>query len=291
MRSPRTILVKLAFCLFTIAASLLDAQTLGAQAQGPVTPPPKYESHKVDTQPEIKAPPLPVEEIIKKFAANEDRMKKAYDEFSFKQTVRMQELTDPGGSFEVTGEMFLKSDGQRYERIVKAPESTLKQTSFTLEDVKVIVNLPAFILTTNELTNYNLKYEGEQKLDELNTYIFRVQPKQVARNRRFFDGVVWVDNRDFVIVKDSGKFVREVEPSGAPLPFTMFDTYRENIAGKYWFPTYTSSEDSLSLPGGKSLPLKLVVRSSDFQPNPIQVSATPSTPAEPKSPVPQNSPK
>jgi hypothetical protein len=266
------------------------ASAVFAQTQGPVTPPPKFETKKVDTQPEIKAPPLPPEEIIKKFTANEDAMKKAYDGYSFKQSVHVQELADPGGDFEVSGEMFMKSDGQRYERIVKAPVSTLKQTSFTLEDVKTMVSLPNFILTTDELGNYNLKYEGEQKLDELDTYIFRVQPKQVSRTKRFFDGAVWVDTRDFVIVKNSGKFIREVEPSGTALPFTMFDTYRENIAGKYWFPTYTSSEDSLSLPGGKSLPLKLVIRSTDFQPNPIEVIKAASSPADSKA-APQSSPK
>lgn len=280
-------------CVATVVIfmAMPGARAAFAQAQGPVAPPPKFETKKVDTLPEIKAPPLPAEEIIKKFTANEDAMKKAYDGYSFKQTVHVQELADPGGDFEVSGEMYMKSDGQRYERIVKAPVSTLKQTTFTLEDVKTMVSLPNFILTTDELSNYNLKYEGEQKLDELDTYIFRVQPKQVSRTKRFFDGAVWVDNRDFVIVKNSGKFIREVEPSGTALPFTMFDTYRENIAGKYWFPTYTSSEDSLSLPGGKSLPLKLVIRSADFQPNPIEVTKAATSPGDSKAAAPQSSPK
>ena len=257
-------------CLMTVAAGCAIAAS--AQVAGPMTPPPKYESHKVDVTAPIKAPPIPADEIIKKFTANEDVMKKAYDTFSFKQTIRVQETDDPDATFVVSGEMYMKSDGERYERIVKAPVSSLKRTEFTLEDVKTIASLPVFILTTDELANYNLKYEGTQKLDELDTYIFRVTPKGVSRTKRFFDGVVWVDTRDFVIVKNSGKFVREVEPSGTALPFTMFDTYRENIAGKYWFPTYTSSEDSLALPGNQMLALKLVIRSTDFQPNPIEVT-------------------
>jgi hypothetical protein len=257
-------------CLMAVAAGCAIAAS--AQVAGPMTPPPKYESHKVDVTAPIKAPPIPADEIIKKFTANEDVMKKAYDTFSFKQIIRVQETDDPDATFVVSGEMYMKSDGERYERIVKAPVSSLKRTEFTLEDVKTIASLPVFILTTDELANYNLKYEGTQKLDELDTYIFRVTPKGVSRTKRFFDGVVWVDTRDFVIVKNSGKFVREVEPSGTALPFTMFDTYRENIAGKYWFPTYTSSEDSLALPGNQMLALKLVIRSTDFQPNPIEVT-------------------
>jgi hypothetical protein len=264
-----------------------------AQNSGPVAPPPKFEAKRVAGQPEaVKAPPIPADEIIHRFTTNEDRMKKAYDEFSFDETIRVQEMGDPGGAFIVEGEMYLKSDGQRYERIAKPPVSTLKQTDFTLEDVKSIVSLPIFILTSDELPKYVLKYEGQEKLDELNTYIFRVTPKQVLRKQRLFDGVVWVDDRDFAIVKSSGKFVREVEPEGAAaLPFTMFDTFRENIDGKYWFPTYISSDDFINLPGGKNLPMRLVVKSAHFQPNPVEVKSPPAatnntpppaTPAPPK---------
>ena len=262
-----------------------------AQSSGPVAPPPKFEAKRVAGQPEtVKPPPVPADEIIHRFTVNEDRMKKAYDEFSFDEVIRVQEMGDPGGAFIVEGQIYVKSDGQRYERIAKQPVSTLKQTDFTLEDVKAIVSLPIFILTSDELPKYTLKYEGVEKMDELNTYIFRVTPKQVLRKQRLFDGVIWVDDRDFAIVKSSGKFVREVEPEGsAALPFTMFDTFRENIDGKYWFPTYISSDDFINLPGGKNLPMRLVVKSANFQPNPIAVktpAAANSTSPSPASPPP-----
>jgi hypothetical protein len=262
-----------------------------AQSSGPVAPPPKFEAKRVPGQPEVvKAPPIPADQIIQRFTTNEDRMKKAYEEFSFDEVIRVQEMGDPGGAFVVEGQMYVKSDGQRYERIAKQPVSTLKQTDFTLEDVKAIVSLPLFILTSDELPKYTLKYEGVEKMDELNTYIFRVTPKQVLRKQRLFDGVIWVDDRDFAIVKSSGKFVREVEPEGsAALPFTMFDTFRENIDGKYWFPTYISSDDFINLPGGKNLPMRLVVKSANFQPNPIAVkapAAANSTSPSPASPSP-----
>ena len=258
-----------------------------AQSSGPVTPPPKYEVKRVPAQPsDVKAPPVPAEEIIRRFAANEDVMKKAFDQYSFNQTIRIKEMSDPAGEFSVSGEMFMKSDGQRYDRIVKQPVSTLKQTSFTLEDVKTVANLPLFALTTDQLPNYTVKYEGTEKLDELNTYIFRVQPKQLMRNRPLFDGVIWVDQQEFAIVKSSGKFVREVVTQGNGLPFSMFDTYRENISGKYWFPTYTVSDDFVSEPNGQNLPLHLVVRSTDFQPNPVAVTASPA----PAAPAPAQKP-
>ena len=262
---------------------LAPARIARAQAQGPVTPPPKSEVKATKVQPDAAPPPVATDEIIRRFAANEDRMKKAYDQYSFTLSVKVQEESNPGGEFLVTGEMYMKSDGQRYERIVKQPVSTLKQTSFTLEDVKIIASLPLFVLTSDEVGNYKFKYQGTEKMDELDTYIFRVEPKQLSRTRRLFNGVIWVDQRDFAIVKSSGKFVREVEAEGTQLPFEMFDVYRENIAGQYWFPTYISSEDTINPPKGESIPLKLVVRSSNFQPNPTAVSTTP-TPSPPAKP-------
>ncbi len=253
-----------------------------AQSQGPVVPAPKPEVTKTITQPEVHLDSAATDEIVRKFAANEDRMKKAYAQYSFTLSVKMQEQTNPGGEFQVTGESFVRSDGLRYERIVKQPVSTLKQTSFTLEDVKIIASLPLFYLTSDEIGNYKFKYQGTEKMDELDTFIFRVQPRELSRIKKLFDGVIWVDQRDFAIVKSSGKFVREVEAEGVQLPFTMFDTYRENVAGQYWFPTYITSEDTVTPPKSESIPLKLVVRSTNFQPNPVSVSTAPATtPAKP----------
>ena len=257
---------------------LLPTRALFAQTQGPVVPAPKPEVQKTVAAPAVVLDSAATDEIVRKFAANEDRMKKAYEQFSFTLSVKVQEETNPGGEFLVTGESFVRSDGLRYERIVKAPVSTLKQTSFTLEDVKIIASLPLFYLTSDEVGHYKFKYQGTEKMDELDTFIFRVQPKLLNRNKKLFDGVIWVEQRDFAIVKSSGKFVREVEAEGVQLPFVMFDTYRENVAGQYWFPTFISSEDMVTPPKSESIPLKLVVRSTNFQPNPVAVSAAPATP-------------
>ena len=123
-------ILHIAIALFSLFATVSGAAR--AQSSGPVAPPPKYEVKRVPAQPvDVKAPPIPAEEIIRRFATNEDVMKKAFDQFSYNQTIRIKEMSDPAGEFSVTGEMFIKSDGQRYDRIVKQPVSTLKQTSFT----------------------------------------------------------------------------------------------------------------------------------------------------------------
>jgi hypothetical protein len=245
------------FGLFTSA----NAQS----SKGPIAPPPKYEATRVSNEPHPAAPPIPEEEIVKKFAANEDVMKKAYDAYTFSQTIRVEEMTDPGGKFTATGEVSFKPDGQRYMRVTKPPESDLKITNFSLEDVRTIASLPLFVLTTEEIGNYTFKYAGQDKLDDLNTYVFQVTPKQINRSRRFFQGVVWIDDHDYAIVKSFGKFVSEIPGSGSKLPFSMFETYRENFQNKYWLPTYTRSDDSIPGPNNSELPLRLVIHSSNFK--------------------------
>ena len=234
-------------------------------SKGPIAPPPKYEATRVSNEPHPAAPPIPEEEIVKKFAANEDVMKKAYDAYTFSQTIRVEEMTDPGGKFTATGEVSFKPDGQRYMRVTKPPESDLKITNFSLEDVRTIASLPLFVLTTEEVGNYTFKYAGQDKLDDLNTYVFQVTPKQINRSRRFFQGVVWIDDHDYAIVKSFGKFVSEIPGSGSKLPFSMFETYRENFQNKYWLPTYTRSDDSIPGPNNSELPLRLVIHSSNFK--------------------------
>jgi hypothetical protein len=272
---------RVAIVVTAVIVVLLPGRAAFGQSQGPVVPTPKPEVAKTITQPEVHLDSAATDEIVRKFAANEDRMKKAYEQFSFTLSVKVQEQTNPGGEFVVTGDSFVRSDGLRYERIVKQPVSTLKQTSFTLEDVKTIASLPLFYLTSDEVGNYKFKYQGTEKMDELDTFIFRVQPKLLSRNKKLFDGVIWVEQRDFTIVKSSGKFVREVEAEGVQLPFTMFDTYRENVAGQYWFPTYITSEDMVTPPKSESIALKLVVRSTNFLPNPVPVSSAPALASPP----------
>ena len=256
----------LCFGVTAFAAVMGLVAPLRAQDAGPQAPPPKFEVKRIPAEPHPDAPPVPENVIIQKFAANEAVMKKAYDTYSFKQTIRLDELTDPGGNFSVTGEVYLRPDGQRYMHVDQQPVSTLKLMHFSLEDVKVIAGLPEFPLTPDKLSNYDFKYAGQEKLDQLNAYIFQVKPKLLSRKERFFQGVVWVDDQDFAIVKSYGKFVSEIEGNGTELPFTMFETYRENFQGKYWLPTYSRSDDYLKS-DNDDLPVRLVIRSTEFKPN------------------------
>lgn len=281
------------FVPFLILAAVSLGAAFSAYAQedkGPLTTPPKFEIKRIPSEPHPGPPPIPEEEIIKRFATNEDVMKKEYDLYNFTEAIRIEELSDPGGKFVVTGEVYTKPNGERYLRVTKPPESDLKVTDFTLEDVRTIAQLPLFILTTDQIANYTLKYYGQDKLDELNTYIFRVKPKQLSRKFRFFDGVVWVDDQDFAIVKSYGQFVSEIAGNGTKFPFTMFETYRENFQDKYWLPTYVRSDDVVSEQKDAELHLRLVIRDTNFKLNSSPAATSTAMPPAPQATTPASSP-
>jgi hypothetical protein len=274
----------LLFALFLTAA--LPAR---AQDQGPMAPPPKFEVKRIPSVPHPGPPPLPEQVIIQKFAAAEDVAKKVYDTYNCTQTIRIEELSPLGGKFTATGELYTRPDGARYWRVIKPPESNLKNTTFSIEDVRTIFSQPLFFLTSDEIGNYDFLYAGQHKLDEINTYVFQVKPKVLSRTRRFFQGVIYVDDHDLAIVETYGKFVSEIAGSGTKLLFTMFDTYRENFQERYWLPTYITSDDYISGPDGTDLHLRLVLRSTNFQLNSPPAAASPSPPGAPANhPAPQN---
>ena len=273
------------FAAVLVAAGIAAiALPVSAQEQGPMAPPPKFEVKRIPSVPHPGPPPLPAQEIIQRFAANEDAAKSVYGTYDFTETIRIEELADNGGKFTVTGYEYTGPDGQRRWRVTKQPQSTLKVTNYSLEDVRTIVSLPLFFLTTDQIGKYDFLYAGQQKLDQLNTYVFQVKPKQLSRTERLFQGVVFVDDHDLAIVETYGKFVSELSGMGNKLPFSLFETYRENFQGKYWLPTYTTSDDYINQQDAEPLQLRLVVRATDFKPSPGPAAASGPTQGGPPSP-------
>jgi hypothetical protein len=140
-------------------------------------------------------------------------------------------------------DIIFSPDGKRMEKVVYAPVISLQHIGLTPEDVADLRDVQPFVLTTSEVGEYNINYLGREKLDEIGCYTFSVKPKKMVKGKRYFEGQVWVDDRDFQIVKTYGKGVGLVDAKTNQFP--KFETYREQIDGKYWFPTYTHADDTL----------------------------------------------
>jgi hypothetical protein len=215
----------------------------------------------------IAEQPPDVEKIIQQFAAKESEFQEARNYYTFRQEVRIQTLgfsDQPTGEFYRLSEVLFDDSGKRFERILRFPQSTLKDLQITSTDLRDLAEVQPFSLTTKELSKYNIKYSGKEKIDEIDTYVFDVQPRVIPKYKqggdRVFQGRIWVDDRDLQIVKTFGKGLPEGEER-----FPRFETYRENIDGKYWFPTYTYANDTLEFPKGPVIKMRMEIRYTNYK--------------------------
>ena len=189
-----------------------------------------------------------VRDIISHFAAQEQIYKQSREHYTYRQVVRMQTLTEngfPDGEYDTSFDVTFDDQGERVTKEVSHPRNTLKRISITPEDIDDIRNRLPFVLTTDEIPEYNIKYRGQQDTAGTHCYVFDISPKAMAEGQRYFEGRIWVDANQYQIVKTSGKAVPDIYNANNENLFPSFTTYRELVDGKYWFPSYTKSDDFL----------------------------------------------
>ncbi len=233
-------------------------------------------------------PTIPVEEIVEKFAAREAEFKLERDNFTYTQSFTIQTLDTggrPDGEYTMTSEIVFTPSGKRYEHVTYAPAPTLERISLSQQDLDDLEHVQPFVLTTTELPKYNVTYVDHVQLDELTAYVFDVAPKTLEKNQRYFQGRVWVEDKDYEIVKTDGKAVPDIrKKNGEENVFPRFETFRENIEGHYWFPTYTRSNDILRFSSG-AIPIRMVVKYENYKRFGVTVKiGTPAKAAEPTPP-------
>jgi hypothetical protein len=208
--------------------------------------------------------------IIEKFAAKELQFSEARNNYTYRQSVKL-EILDPSGNptgekWEIVSDIIFSPEGKRTEKVVYAPVSTLQQIQLMPEDEQDLRNVQPFVLTTPEIPEYNIQYLGREKIDEIGCYTFSIKPKKLVTGHRYFEGEIWVDDRDLQIVKTYGKGVGELKSgSSKHQAFPKFETYREQIDGKYWFPTYTHANDVLHFPDGQNVRIRMTVKYQDYK--------------------------
>jgi outer membrane lipoprotein-sorting protein len=190
---------------------------------------------------------ITVQEIINRFAAKEKQFKQAREQYTYRQDIKVQTLdgNTVTGEFRLVEDIIFDDKGRRLQQVQFAPQSTLSEIMMTKEDMDDIEHRLPFVLTSDEIPEYNILYVGQQKEDELHTYVFDIAPKTIEKNKRYFQGRIWVDDQDFQIVKTEGKTVPDIRSKKDENLFPKFTTWREQIDGQYWFPIYTKADDTL----------------------------------------------
>ena len=191
------------------------------------------------------------EEIITHFAAKEKEFKQARELYTFRQEVKVQTLDGNTvlGEYHEVFDVSYDNQGKHLENVVFAPESTLDQDPngimMSPEDLEDIRHKLPFVLTTDEIPEYDILYVGQQLEDELHCYVFDVAPKKIEGKKRYFQGRIWVDDRDFQIVMTFGKTVPDIRKKNNENLFPKFTTWRAQVDGNYWFPVFTKADDIL----------------------------------------------
>jgi hypothetical protein len=203
---------------------------------------------KLDTSPpEGKTP----EQIIVEMGKHESAFATARENYTFRQSVVMQSIDDntnkADGEYRQVTDVGFNKDGTRNETVVFAPQNTLERVILDQYDIEDVQKRIPLVLTTEELPNYDVKYLGRQRVDELDTYVFQATPKNADFKHRFFEGKVWVDQKDLEIVMINGKNVPDdIKHGHFSIPFT---TYYEQIDTVNWFPTYTRADGTVHFAG------------------------------------------
>jgi hypothetical protein len=225
--------------------------------------------------PLASAPPQGItqQQIIEKFAAKETLFKQARNNYTFRQDISVQEFDglSVSGEYRSVRDITYDDKGGRVETVVFAPQPSLRQLAISREDEEDFRSKMAFVMTTEEIPRYNLIYAGQQHVDEVDTYVFDIAPKMIEKGERYFQGRIWVESHDFQIVKTCGKTVpetiagnskknRNVQENLSP----TFVTYREQIDGQYWFPTYTRADDTLHFRMG-DVRMREIIKYMDYK--------------------------
>jgi hypothetical protein len=236
----------LAFSLLSVGAIAAQEVSVASLTSPSLTT--RVRNVPIDSEP----PPMPLSPnaIIAAFLKTEAETRDALNQHTFKRDVVLQTI---GPNGEVTGEyirnsQFLFDDrGNRIERVLYHPSSTIREMRITKEDIQDLAGAQLLGVDVAETGKYHLSYIGTETVDSRTAFVIDVAPATTPdpqrMKERFFVGRVWVDANTFRVIKVKGI----VEPQGKQR-FPVFETWRGAVADALVFPNLTTADDTLRFP-------------------------------------------
>ena len=222
---------------------------------------------------DITPPKLAPEEIIRQFAAKESEFQQALNHYTYRRVAKVQTLNDDNkvdGEYYEVDDVIFDPGGNRVEKVVFAPENTLQRIIMTQSDAQDIQKGYPFVLTAEDIGQYDVKYVGRQKVDDVDCYVFDVSPKIIEKKKRYLLGRIWVDVEDLQIVVTNGRMVPDDTRKNNEDLHPPFMTWRQQIDGHFWFPVYTRGEGILHFSGGngymgEDVHIRDIIKYSDYK--------------------------
>ena len=195
----------------------------------------------------------PPANLAKLVAHRETETEAERNEYTYRQTVTIEELDQNGGArgqYREVRDIIFSPKHERTEQLVGKPQNTLKNLIMTDEDFRDVRDIQPLVLTEDRLWNYETKLRGEENMDGIDCWVLQVRPRQILEGQRFFDGILWVDQKEYNIVRMQGQAVPQIRTMKTENLFPRFTTIRKAIDGKHWFPMYTYADDTLQFRTG-----------------------------------------
>lgn len=209
----------------------------------------------------------PPPDLLKRIAAIESAAEQAQSNYTYRQSVTVEELDNHGmvaGDYRELRDIIFSPTGQRTEQFLGTPHMNLKHLKLTAEDFRDIREIQPFLLTTDQAFMYESRFQGEENIDDVECYVVQVRPRQILDGQRLFDGQIWVDEKDFAVVRSEGQAVPQIMTSKSENLFPHFTTIRRRIDGQYSFPVMTYADDTLYFRTGPQR-IKLMIRYTGYK--------------------------
>jgi len=195
----------------------------------------------------------PPANLAKLVAHRESESEAERNQYMYRQTVTIDELDDKGGTrgaYREVRDIIFSPQHERTEELIGKPQNNLKYLVMTDEDFRDIRDLQPLVLTEDRLWNYESKFRGEERMDDVDCWVLQVRPRQILAGQRYFDGLIWVDQKEYNVVRMEGQAVPQIRTMKTENLFPRFTTIRKAIDGKHWFPVYTYADDTLQFRTG-----------------------------------------
>jgi hypothetical protein len=195
----------------------------------------------------------PPDNLAKLVAHRETETEAERSEYTYRQTVTLEELDDrggPGGMYKEVRDVIFSPQHERSENLIGRVQNTLKRLILMPEDFHDIREIHSLVLTEDRLWNYETKFRGEETVDDVDCWVLQVRPRQILGDQRYFDGTLWVDKKEYNVVRMEGKAVPDITTMKTENLFPRFTTVRKPVDGKHWFPAHTYANDTLHFRGG-----------------------------------------
>lgn len=209
----------------------------------------------------------PPDDLARRVAAAETHNRDERGHFTYRQTVTVEEFAERGnhgGRFQEVRDIIFSPEGERTEQIIGSPTHALARLRLTDEDFRDIREVQPFLFTEEQLWAYRVQYKGEENMDGADCWVIEVRPKQILDGQRLFDGIMWVNQKDYAVVRSEGKAVPDIMDTKNENLFPRFTTIRTQVDGQHWFPVYTQAEDTLAFRNGP-LKMRMKIQYSNYK--------------------------